>query len=111
MILEVGNSYQMADERIVYIGHVTPGKASLLMPWRISPSWFRTAEGDRDSWSEDGKHASGNDSLRLIARVLGSAPAPTLAPISAPISAPIAAPTARLGRYVVDLDAMTVRRI
>ena len=100
MILEVGNSYQMADETIVHIRYKTGNRVPL----------FRVELSDRDAWFEDGSHFSGKDSMKLIARVLGSAPAPTSAPTSAPISAPIAA-TARLGRFVVDLDAMTVRRI
>jgi hypothetical protein len=97
MILEVGNSYQTADERVVQINFKSGTRVPL----------FRS-EITGDAWFADGTHSSGNDSLRLIARVLGSAPAP------APTSAPVAAPVGRLGRVVVtiDLDAMTasVRR-
>jgi hypothetical protein len=99
MILEVGNSYQTADERVVPINFKSGTRVPL----------FRS-EITGDAWFADGTHSSGNDSLRLIARVLGSAPAP------APTSAPVAAPGAvRLGSYEVriNLDAMTasVRRI
>jgi hypothetical protein len=97
MILEVGNSYQTADERVVPINFKSGTRVPL----------FRS-EITGDAWFADGTHSSGNDSLRLIARVLGSAPAP-IAPV--PTAAPAAPTTARLGRYIVDLDAMTVRRI
>jgi hypothetical protein len=97
MILEVGNSYQTADERVVPINFKSGTRVPL----------FRS-EITGDAWFADGTHSSGNDSLRLIARVLGSAPAP-IAPV--PTAAPAAPTTARLGRFVVDLDAMTVRRI
>jgi hypothetical protein len=98
MIIELGNSYQMADETIVHIQYKSGTRVPL----------FRAYINDRDAWFADGTHSSGNDSLRLIARVLGSAPAP-IAPV--PTAAPAAPTTARLGRYIVDLDAMTVRRI
>jgi hypothetical protein len=97
MILEVGNSYQMADETVVPINFKSGTRVPL----------FRS-EITGDAWFADGTHSSGNDSLRLIARVLGSAPAP-IAPV--PTAAPAAPTTARLGRFIVDLDAMTVRRI
>jgi hypothetical protein len=96
MILEVGNSYQTADERIVSINFKSGTRVPL----------FRS-EITGDAWFADGTHSSGNDSLRLIARVLGSAPAP-IAPVPTATPAPT---TARLGRFIVDLDAMTVRRI
>jgi hypothetical protein len=101
MIIELGNSYQMADETIVHIQYKSGTRVPL----------FRAEITDRDAWFADGTHSSGNDSLKLIARVLGSAPPPAPVPTSAPVAAPVGV---RLGRVVVtiDLDAMTasVRR-
>lgn len=101
MKLEVGKTYATRPNldgsmgRAFKMNGMQEFKSWLYPTFRV----YREFPGSTDYWTEDGRHSSGNDALRLVMEMPEAAPAPT------------PAPAVKLGKVLVeiDLDTMTAQ--